>query len=511
MKIKATLLFVAIAAAAMVAYSFYSKGKSSDAEREAERKEQLERESRTDAGRIKGTISLGLDNYLGYYPLRSQKMKQRLLQEGYKLNVSDDGADYNSRTEKIRSGELDFAVFTVDSYLLNAAPDFPGQIVMVISESKGADAIVAKKEIKTVNDLTEIAVTLDSPSHQLVKASIIDFGLDGLKEKLVPADGSSGALEALLSGEVSAAALWEPDISTALADDRFKTLLSTRDTSKLVVDILVASDAVVNDQSEKLEVLLETYFPVLRDYLKDTERLTSEIQSDAKLSPEAAERVVNSVAWFSLAQNAGQWFGIQSKSSPQPEFRIVDTVDLTTDILTSFGDFQSSPLPAGGAFPLISSQVLGKLQERQADGQSIADGRVNFSRLSPAQWTSLDEVASLKIRPISFRRGTDDVSEESVTELEAVKNVLSRYPRYRLRVEGHTSTQGDVAANKALSQARAESVQRYLVEHLNVSPHRVQAVGLGPDEPLKRGDGQSFRAWLSSLPRVEFHLLEEVY
>jgi len=511
MKIKATITFVILAAFAMVAYSFFSKEqkRADDLRDEKERAES--KVANTDASRFKGEIRIGLDNYLGYYPLRSKRMQHETLNQGYQLKFNDDEADYQTRAAMLADGRLDFAVFTVDSYILNTAPNFAGQIVMVISESKGADAIVAKKEIKTVNELTHVTATLASPSHQFLKASIIDFGLDDLKGEIRPANGSSSALADLLSGKTDAAVLWEPDISTALKDDRFKTLISTKDTSRLIVDILVASDRVINESPEKLNIVLGTYFPVLRYYAKNSDELSAEFQKDASLNSGDAQRIIDSIEWLSLEQNASQWFGIRSQRVPLPEFRIVETIDLTNDILIKYGDFQGSPLPRQGPFPLLSSKQLAELHKKQSNGQAITHKDNFFTRLSPSEWASLDSVASLEIKAIEFQSGTRTFSKEARVELENIKNILKRYPRYRLSIEGHSSTQGEPEVNRQLSRERAEAIRLHLVETYQVSANRVRASGYGSDKPLIRENGESFRAWLRKLSRVEFHLLEEVY
>ena len=46
-------------------------------------------------------------------------------------------------------------------------------------------------------------------------------------------------------------------------------------------------------------------------------------------------------------------------------------------------------------------------------------------------------------------------------------------------VEGHTDAVGGDAYNKSLSEQRADSVKRYLVETFNINPTRVQIVGKG--------------------------------
>ena len=516
MKLKGTIFFVLVAAFAIIGFYFLQENeevKLLDEQKEIALLEEKKRAELTDAGRFKGEINIGLDNYLGYFPLRSKQLRSEMLQQGYQLKFDDDGADYAQRVKKLSSGELDFAVFTVDSYILNAAPTFPGQIVMVISESKGADAIVVDKSIVKVNDIKSITATLGSPSHQLIKASIIDFGLDELKQNIQPSDGSSAALKDLLSGKTKAAVLWEPDISIALKEDRFKSLISTKSTSKLIVDILVASDDVVNNHPEKLDVLLKNYFPALRTLSKNKPTLSKAFQNDAKISAEAADKVIDSIAWKSLQQNATQWFGIRSKGVSRPEFKIIETIDLTNDILIKFGDFQSSPLPGGngGAFQLLSSQSIAKLNQQQDEGQSITDNDDFFERFTPSQWDSLDPVGSLQIPPIKFKPGTHDFSDQGKADIKNVKNILIRYPRYRLSIEGHTSTRGDAELNTQLSQQRADAIRDYLVETYKIPQNRIRAIGMGPSRPIEKSPDMSYRAWLNKLPRVEFHLLEEVY
>ena len=101
----------------------------------------------SDAGGIKGKITIALDNWIGYFVLRSPEMKKELRRNGWSLVVEDDNADYARRMQRLKEGSIDFAVATVDSYILNAAGlGFPGTIIMVIDESKGGDAIVARSE-----------------------------------------------------------------------------------------------------------------------------------------------------------------------------------------------------------------------------------------------------------------------------------------------------------------------------------------------------------------------------
>ena len=141
----------------------------------------------SDATRTKGKIRIAMDNWIGYFPLRSTEMKSIMRRSGWILICEDDNADYAGRMERLKNGEIDFAVATVDSFILNAERfNYPGTIVSVIDESKGGDAILAKKErvesldaLKNKTDI-RIAFTPDSPSHHLAKAAADHFNVPEL-------------------------------------------------------------------------------------------------------------------------------------------------------------------------------------------------------------------------------------------------------------------------------------------------------------------------------------------
>ena len=53
--------------------------------------------STSDAVKMKGKIRLALDNWIGYFPLRSNEMKTLMRREGWNLVWTDDKADYMER------------------------------------------------------------------------------------------------------------------------------------------------------------------------------------------------------------------------------------------------------------------------------------------------------------------------------------------------------------------------------------------------------------------------------
>jgi outer membrane protein OmpA-like peptidoglycan-associated protein len=59
------------------------------------------------------------------------------------------------------------------------------------------------------------------------------------------------------------------------------------------------------------------------------------------------------------------------------------------------------------------------------------------------------------------------------------------------RIEGHTDSKGSRAYNQRLSERRARSVARYLVERFGIEPKRLQTVGKGEDMLLNPNDPEN--------------------
>src|SRR3989344_7242225 len=69
----------------------------------------------------KHVINLAGDSYAGYAIIRSDEIQRDLAAQSIKLNFVDDGANYSARIKALKHGDVDMAVFTVDSYVLAGA------------------------------------------------------------------------------------------------------------------------------------------------------------------------------------------------------------------------------------------------------------------------------------------------------------------------------------------------------------------------------------------------------
>jgi len=108
---------------------------------------------------------------------------------------------------------------------------------------------------------------------------------------------------------------------------------------------------------------------------------------------------------------------------------------------------------------------------------------------------------------IYFNSDSAKLQRRSYAVLDNVAEVLNEHPEIPIiRVEGHTDATGPFAYNMRLSQRRAESVVRYLVEKGGVGEDRLIAEGFGETRPLVP-DART-KAALAQNRRVEFHIVE---
>ena len=102
------------------------------------------------------------------------------------------------------------------------------------------------------------------------------------------------------------------------------------------------------------------------------------------------------------------------------------------------------------------------------------------------------EETSVVLEGVTFETGSAQLTAGAREILNRVAQSLVANGDIRVRVTGHTDATGPRALNTELSQDRAESVMRYLVER-GVASARLEARGYGPDRPVASNDSAEGR------------------
>ena len=101
----------------------------------------------------------------------------------------------------------------------------------------------------------------------------------------------------------------------------------------------------------------------------------------------------------------------------------------------------------------------------------------------------------------SFDSGKDIVKPESYGSVREIANVLNENPAVRIKVIGHTDSDGDDALNLDLSKRRAANVKQYLISEFKIDGSRIETDGKGESAPIADNNSPENKA---KNRRVEF-------
>lgn len=141
------------------------------------------------------------------------------------------------------------------------------------------------------------------------------------------------------------------------------------------------------------------------------------------------------------------------------------------------GDHDKSRYVWGAAAGALAGAAIGNYMDKQEQEfrEELADSGVSVHREG-------DELRLQLPGQITFATGSATISPQFHGVLDDVANVLNKYEKTTLMIEGHTDDTGNAQSNQVLSEARANAVRNYLIAR-NVDQRRVTTIGMGQFQP----------------------------
>lgn len=160
------------------------------------------------------------------------------------------------------SGKLDAVVQSLDAVVQMKAtedPKDPVQVIAVIDRSKGADGIIASKDVATLQDLKgkDVAVSIGSVAHFLLLNALQTVNMKESDVNIVNMNNNLAG-STFMAGKVDAAVTWEPYLSEAAAKGGH-LLYSTADAPNLIVDALVVKKSMIDKHPEALKAMVASF------------------------------------------------------------------------------------------------------------------------------------------------------------------------------------------------------------------------------------------------------------
>ena len=102
---------------------------------------------------------------------------------------------------------------------------------------------------------------------------------------------------------------------------------------------------------------------------------------------------------------------------------------------------------------------------------------------------------------ILFDTNSDNIKPESGSVLKEIATVLKENPTVRVKIIGHTDSDGNDASNLSLSQKRAAAVKMSLNSFYDIENNRMETDGKGESQPINNNSTPADKALNR---RVEF-------
>jgi NitT/TauT family transport system substrate-binding protein len=389
------------------------------------------------------------------------------------------------------SGDVDVMWDTVDSYAREASvlaeKGIKARAIIQEDWSRGGDGIVSLKTIKSVEDLKgkKIATTQYTPSHWLLLFLLSQSGLSPqdraeIEKNLTIVPEAPQAAALFKAKKVDAAVTWEPDLSGAVSarEDEAHILVSTVAATNVIADTLVARQQIVDEAPKAIGDFVAGWFEAIGVMKEDPEGTNRLVGTELKLTPEDVSGMLSGLKLTGFADNA-IFFGL---SGPKSSF----------DALFN------------GAFVIWRKKgVVTKV----VDGADFKDGRFVAALAGQYKDQKVEETYAFKDKPkvtdraivkkslsIHFTTGSDEIMPGSYFTLDSLGETMLAFGNTYLQVEGNTDSRGSQAANKSLSQKRADAVRAYLVKNFQLDEKRFVTVGQGAANPVASNETEDGRA-----------------
>jgi len=430
------------------------------------------------AGKEQAQLTLLGDTFSGYSTFRNEDFQAVLEETGISLVYADE-FDQTLRAQQVTQGDADLMVTTLDQFL-KQQPE--GKIVGLLDRTVGADAVVLNtrkypqleslldlealiQDAKAKGEKLSIAYAGDTPSEYLALVLDTRFDTFNLSDfELRPVADASEAWQLMQNPieKVAIAVLWEPYVAQA-QQAGYSVVLSSKDAPNAIVDVLVASDTLIETKPAVITALLEKYYRRIDSNARDATQLQTQISEDADISVEDAATIINGIKFFS-ATEAKSWFD---------DGTLKTRIEATAAVLALSNKLDTMPgdpasLYAAGFVTEAANNTQVLIDLIRADNPVLADKLAGkrpvvtaASTVSEAQIQAAPDIGNFQLRgQVSFGSDSAELTPEGRQTLSQLADELKEFNQetVALRVIGHTSRTGDAESNLALSQERATVV-----------------------------------------------------
>ena len=368
-----------------------------------------------------------------------------------------------------------------------------------IDFSGGGDGVVARGEIRNINDLRmvngkrkKVVLAQNSPSHYLIMSLLIDAGIDpGDVDFKWAADAPSAAKIFVQDASYDAFVGWSPDIYNITDKLKGTRLVVTTGTANhLIADVWAVRNDFYKDHPEIVSGLVRGIFDGMDSVRKDPKMAARALAAAFKLPEEDCNKMIGSDGGIVEGDAHLTNYRENAKFFLDPfnpaNFEVV--WNSASTIYKSLGTIAKTVR----ADQVKAHQVLAAMAEDYKEVKDLSQPTFKPSALVNMSAEAGSGQILTKAVLVAFEPNKSVLNPEYDTTipatLEEIGKLAGKFGNAYIIIEGNTdaSRKGIVPTDlvRKLSYDRADAVRKAIMDKYQFDPNKFKVVGNGWDNPL---------------------------
>ena len=459
------------------------------------------------------TINLSLDEWIGWKEIIDANGGLSTAEGsiydnlGIKVNISIIN-DATQSSNALISGSLDAAGYTINrtAFLSKKFKDAGKDVIMpyITNFSNGGDGIIAKSDIKSVEDLVDakVGVPQFSEAHSLVvwfvnQSDLTDDQKNKIIDNLIFFETPDEAAKAFFAGQIDVAATWEPYLTQTQNMSDAHILFSTASSSSLIMDGILFDKEFAEKYPDVVSAFIDGALQASDLYEKDLTTIKKVMPMFSTASDQDILDNCVSAKLTTYADNLSLFNGtartiysgmcdVWESIGESVDRDLLDTIFDNTYMTALSGKYDDTDITKTDAVVTVTEENKQEVLDTVALLQKSAS--VNFI-INTAKFTDSAEATKTLDDFIAIAKVLDG------TIIEIAGNT-----------DPNPKSDPEDTANKMLSQQRAETVKQYFVLN-GISADRIIVVGNGSSNPIVENDTEEHRA-MNRRTDVSFKCIE---
>jgi len=368
-----------------------------------------------------------------------------------------------------------------------------------IDFSAGGDGVVARGDIRNINDLRptggkrkKVVLAQNSPSHYLIMSLLIDAGIDpGDIDFKWASDAPSAAKIFVQDSSFDAFVGWSPDIYNVTDKLKGTRLVVTTGTANhLIADVWAVRNDFYRDHPEIISGLVQGIFEGMDMVRHDPKVAAQALAKAFNLPIEDCGKMIGTDGGIADGDAHLTNYRENSKFFLDPfnpaNFEVV--WNSASTIYKSLGTI-STTVPAA---KVKASKVLAAMADNYKDVRDLSQPTFRPDALTKLSAEAGAGQVLTKSVMISFEPNKSGLNPEYdptiPATLEEIGKLAGKFGNAYIIIEGNTdaSRKGIVPPDlvRQLSYDRADAVRRAIMDKYKFDPNKFKVVGNGWDNPL---------------------------